>query len=55
MTIKCSLIEVDNDHRAIICVGEGAAGSVKKTHKIRDIDYACKVFYAGRHVYDFSK
>ena len=53
--IKCSLIEVDNDHRAIICTGAGSKGSVKKTRPLDWIDYQGKQFHAAGRTYDFSK
>lgn len=56
--IKCSLIEVDNDNRAIICVGGvnvgDTDGEVRRTPRIEWIDYASGGFKANGQIYDFS-
>ena len=53
--IKCSLIEITNDNRAVICVGEGEDGEVKMTPPISYIAYDDKLFVIKGDYYDFSE
>ena len=55
--IKCSLIEITNDNRAVICVGEGEDGKVITTGKLDAVSYRFKrLFEVGfKRVYDFSE
>ena len=52
--IKCSLIEITNDNRAVICVGEGEDGEVRTTEKLKWVNYVRERFSDGKKEYDFS-
>lgn len=53
--INCSLIEVDNDHRAVISLPKKHGGDIVKTKPIDRIDYENKTFHAAGRTYDFSR
>lgn len=57
MDIECSLIEVGNDGRAVICVGAEKRGHccVKTTPPVDWINYRTKKFSAGGRLYYFDK
>jgi len=55
MPIKCGLIEIGNDNRAVIVVNEGKPNSaVIATGRVDSVDYKRGVFKVGQKVYDFS-
>ena len=51
--IKCTLIEIDNDNRAIICVGEDPRGKVETTKPLTWIGYEQGHFRVGDKSYQF--
>jgi hypothetical protein len=52
--IKCTLIEVDNDNRAIICVGDDPHGKVERTAPIILINHAVRTFCTETKWYEFN-
>lgn len=54
MTIKCSLIEITTDNRAVICLGEGERGEVRTTPRLRWVNFDDHRLCAGKRVYDFG-
>ena len=52
--IKCSLIDITTDNRAVICIGEDPHGKVMTTPKLSRVDYQQKILVAGGKRYDFS-
>jgi hypothetical protein len=53
--VKCSLIEVTTDNRAVIIVGEDPDAEVKTTPRLSEINYENGNFKAGRRWYLFGK
>ena len=52
--IQCVLINIDNDNRAVICVGEGEDGEVKSTGPISWHDIDNREFCARGKIYSYA-